>query len=100
MVGMAERREHIPGTLSGGEQQRVAVARSLVIRPTILLADEPTGNLDTANGQEITKLLRRLVDEQGQTLVMVTHDPTVAEQADREIHLSDGLVDAGLGARG
>jgi putative ABC transport system ATP-binding protein len=92
VVGMSARRDHIPGKLSGGEQQRVAVARSLVIRPALLLADEPTGNLDSANGRQVTMLLRRLVDEEGQTLVMVTHDPLVAEQADRVVHLSDGLV--------
>jgi putative ABC transport system ATP-binding protein len=92
LVDMSARREHIPGTLSGGEQQRVAVARSLVIRPAILLADEPTGNLDSANGRQVTKLLRQLVDRQGQTLVIVTHDPGVADLADRVVHLSDGLV--------
>jgi putative ABC transport system ATP-binding protein len=97
-VDMSARREHIPGTLSGGEQQRVAVARALAIRPTILLADEPTGNLDSANGQQITRLLRRLVDEQKQTLVIVTHDLLVADQADRVVHLSDGRVVDGDGS--
>jgi putative ABC transport system ATP-binding protein len=92
LVGMTARRDHIPSTLSGGEQQRVAVARALAIQPAILLADEPTGNLDSANGQRLTGLLRRLVDDQGQTIVMVTHDNEVAAKADRVIHLSDGLV--------
>ena len=93
LVGMGTRRKHIPGKLSGGEQQRVAVARALVIQPAILLADEPTGNLDTTNGKRVTRMLRNLVEEQGQTIVMVTHDPLVADQADRIIHLSDGLVE-------
>ena len=93
LVGMGTRRKHIPGKLSGGEQQRVAVARALVIQPAILLADEPTGNLDTANGKRVTRMLRNLVEQHGQTIVMVTHDPLVADQADRIIHLSDGLVE-------
>src|SRR5262249_17959405 len=93
MVGMGKRRDHIPSKLSGGEQQRVAIARALAIKPAILLADEPTGNLDSANGKRVTALLRRLVDEHGQTIVMVTHDPSVAAQADRIVHLSDGQVE-------
>ena len=93
LVGMGTRRKHIPGKLSGGEQQRVAVARALVIQPAILLADEPTGNLDSANGKRVTRMLRNLVEEHGQTIVMVTHDPLVADQADRVVHLSDGLVE-------
>jgi putative ABC transport system ATP-binding protein len=92
LVGMSGRRHHIPSALSGGEQQRVAVARALAIEPAILLADEPTGNLDSANGQRLTNMLRSLVDERGQTIVMVTHDPSVAARADRVIHLSDGMV--------
>jgi putative ABC transport system ATP-binding protein len=93
MVGMGKRKDHIPSKMSGGEQQRVAIARALAIRPAILLADEPTGNLDSANGQRVTALLRRLVDEHKQTIVMVTHDPLVAAAADRVVHLSDGQVE-------
>ncbi|WP_425616316.1 ABC transporter ATP-binding protein [Anatilimnocola sp. NA78] len=93
MVGMGKRRDHIPGKLSGGEQQRVAIARALAIEPAILLADEPTGNLDSANGAKVTAMLRRLVDEHQQTIVLVTHDPLVAAQADRVIYLADGLVE-------
>jgi putative ABC transport system ATP-binding protein len=92
-VGIAHRRRHLPGTLSGGEQQRVAIARALVIRPAILLADEPTGNLDTVSGAQITTLLRRLVNEQRQAVVMVTHDLTVAQRADRIVRLRDGQVE-------
>jgi putative ABC transport system ATP-binding protein len=93
LVGLEKRRGHLPGKLSGGEQQRVAIARALVIEPAILLADEPTGNLDSANGKRITQVLRDLVDQHGQTIVMVTHDPLVAQQADRAIFLSDGHVE-------
>jgi putative ABC transport system ATP-binding protein len=91
-VGMASRRHHVPSTLSGGEQQRVAVARALAIEPVILLADEPTGNLDSVNGQRLSNLLRSLVDDQQQTIVLVTHDATVAAKADRVVYLSDGMV--------
>jgi putative ABC transport system ATP-binding protein len=93
LVGMSPRRSHLPGKMSGGEQQRVAVARALVIKPSILLADEPTGNLDSQNGKRVTRLLRDLVDEHHQTIVLVTHDPQVASHADRIIHLSDGMVE-------
>ncbi|MFZ5828860.1 MAG: ABC transporter ATP-binding protein [Planctomycetota bacterium] len=92
-VGMASRRTHIPSTLSGGEQQRVAIARALVIEPALLLADEPTGNLDHATGQRLVRMLRSLVDERQQTIVMVTHDSEVSAQADRVVHLGDGLIE-------
>ena len=92
LVGMTGRRAHRPGSLSGGEQQRVAIARALAIKPAILLADEPTGNLDSVNGQRVTALLRTLVNEQRQTIIMVTHDPEVAAQADRVVHIRDGAV--------
>ena len=100
LVSMSPRRSHIPSQLSGGEQQRVAIARALVMEPALLLADEPTGNLDSANGQQVTTLLRRLVDEQEQTIVMVTHDPEVAAQADRIVRLRDGLIDLSAKAAG
>jgi len=92
-VGLEDRHHHVPSHLSGGEQQRVAVARALVIQPALVLADEPTGNLDSVNGQRLTSLLRRLVDEHHQTIVMVTHDPEVASHADRIIHIRDGRVE-------
>ena len=79
--------------MSGGEQQRVAIARALVMEPALLLADEPTGNLDSANGQQVTALLRRLASEHSQTIVMVTHDAEVADQSDRIVRLRDGLVE-------
>ena len=91
---MSHRRTHLPGMLSGGEQQRVAIARALAINPALLLADEPTGNLDTTNGRQVTALLRSLVDQQGQTIVMVTHDQSVAAHADRLVCLCDGLIES------
>jgi putative ABC transport system ATP-binding protein len=91
-VGIADRRTHRPAELSGGQQQRVAVARALVSRPRVLFADEPTGNLDTATGDEVLRLLRDSVDEFGQTTVMVTHDPHAAALADRILFLADGRI--------
>lgn len=91
-VGIAHRAGHRPNELSGGEQQRVAMARALVTDPLVLLADEPTGNLDTAHGDQVMQLLRRLVDERGQTIFMVTHDASHAAVADRLILLRDGRV--------
>jgi len=91
-VGLLERRDHYPVQLSGGEQQRVALARAFVVRPPILLADEPTGNLDTANGRLILDLLLALNAREKTTLVLVTHDPQISEQADRRITLRDGLI--------
>jgi putative ABC transport system ATP-binding protein len=91
-VGLAERREHRPSQLSGGQQQRVAVARALVAEPTVLFADEPTGNLDSQASGEVLDLLREAVDAFGQTTVMVTHDPAAAERTDRVIHLADGHI--------
>jgi putative ABC transport system ATP-binding protein len=92
LVGVAGRSRHLPGQLSGGEQQRVAIARALVTGPLLLLADEPTGNLDSANGDQVMSLLRHLADEQQQTIFMVTHDPRHAALADRLIRLRDGRV--------
>ena len=91
-VGLADRREHYPVQLSGGEQQRVALARAFALRPPILLADEPTGNLDTANGRMVLDLLLALNREEGTTLVLVTHEQELAGSADRRIVLRDGLV--------
>jgi putative ABC transport system ATP-binding protein len=91
-VGLAKRRSHRPSELSGGEQQRVAIARALISRPTVLLADEPTGNLDSKTGGEILQLLRDSIDAYGQTTVMVTHDPRAASIADRILFIADGLI--------
>jgi len=91
-VGLRDRLSHRPSELSGGQQQRVAVARALASRPAVIFADEPTGNLDSRASGEVLQLLRRAVDEFGQTVVMVTHDLDAAAHADRVIELSDGLV--------
>ncbi|MGZ8781885.1 MAG: ABC transporter ATP-binding protein [Gaiellaceae bacterium] len=91
-VGLANRLSHRPSELSGGQQQRVAVARALVSRPTVLFADEPTGNLDSATGNEILALMRESVDAYGQTTVMVTHEARAAAIADRILFLADGLI--------
>jgi putative ABC transport system ATP-binding protein len=91
-VGLGDRRTHRPAEMSGGQQQRVAVARALVTRPAVVFGDEPTGNLDSASSREILQLLRRAVDDFGQTIVMVTHDPSAATVADRVVFLADGRV--------
>jgi putative ABC transport system ATP-binding protein len=91
-VGLADRLTHRPAELSGGQQQRVAIARALVSRPTVLFADEPTGNLDSTTSNEILELMRNSVDAYGQTMVMVTHDAHAAAFADRVLFLDDGLI--------
>jgi putative ABC transport system ATP-binding protein len=91
-VGIGDRRTHRPSELSGGQQQRVSIARALVTEPTVLFADEPTGNLDSSTSRDVLELLRNSVDELGQTIVMVTHDPQAAAQADRILFLADGHI--------
>lgn len=92
LVGLTDRRDHKPDQLSGGQQQRVAIARALVTEPKIVLADEPTGNLDSKSSTAILELLRRSCDELGQAIVMVTHDPRAASYADRIVFLQDGRI--------
>jgi putative ABC transport system ATP-binding protein len=101
MVGLGARRGHKPNQLSGGEQQRVAIARALVTNPTILVADEPTGNLDTATGANVLELFAKLHNELGVTMIIATHDPAVAAYADRVLHIVDGkLAEVAAGAGG
>jgi putative ABC transport system ATP-binding protein len=92
-VGLAERLEHYPAQLSGGEQQRVALARAFAGSPSVLFADEPTGNLDAETGARVLELLARLRERERATLVLVTHDPEVAARADRRVHLRAGAVE-------
>jgi putative ABC transport system ATP-binding protein len=94
LLGLADRRNHLPGALSGGEQQRVAIARALIANPAIVLADEPTGNLDYRNSQLICGMLKKLNEAQHRTIVVVTHEPAVARWADRVVVLQDGRVGA------
>jgi putative ABC transport system ATP-binding protein len=91
-VGLSDRVDHLPAELSGGQQQRVSIARALLLSPELVLADEPTGNLDTKSGREVLRVLREMNEEEGHTIVMVTHDPAAAAAADRIIFLRDGKV--------
>jgi putative ABC transport system ATP-binding protein len=96
-VGLSDRKTHRPSELSGGQQQRVAIARALVSKPTVVFADEPTGNLDSTTSQEILNLLRESVENLGQTFVMVSHDPNATAISDRTLFLADGLIVKELG---
>ena len=91
-VGLLDREDHYPAQLSGGEQQRVAIARAFMMEPAVLLADEPTGNLDSTNGKHVLELLLKLNQERGTTLVLVTHDQELASNADRRIQMRDGQI--------
>lgn len=91
-LGLYDRRYHLPSELSGGQQQRVAIGRALITKPAIILADEPTGNLDKKNGEEVLNLLKLSVKKYNQTLIMITHDHTIASKADRIINIEDGVV--------
>lgn len=92
VLGLTERRDHLPGQLSGGQQQRAAIGRALITRPALILADEPTGNLDTRNSGEVIALLKKASRTYAQTIVMITHSRTIAQSADRILQVSDGVV--------
>jgi len=96
LVGLGDRVDHKPDELSGGQQQRVAIARALVTNPAIILADEPTGNLDSQSGVEVLQIFKQLHEEQGITLIIITHDPDVAAQAERTIWIRDGVIVPGI----
>jgi putative ABC transport system ATP-binding protein len=100
LLGLTERLRHKPSELSGGEQQRVALARAIISEPKIVLADEPTGNLDSKSSESVLALLRQLNKELGQTIVMITHNPEAATYGDRVLHMRDGLVVNGAGTHG
>jgi putative ABC transport system ATP-binding protein len=98
MLGLSDRLGHRPSELSGGEQQRVAIARAIINEPKIVLADEPTGNLDTENSQAVLAMLHHLNKELGQTIIMITHNPEAATQSDRIVHMRDGVIVDGVPA--